>query len=185
MSDSQPPPENQDRRSFCKQAACIGLGAGLGLIPVGAGLGVLFDPVHRSDGKGGKGLAIRVTTLNALPNDGVPRKFPVVAEKVDAWNKSIAPVGAVYLRRTGEKQVEALNVVCPHAGCFVDYAADKNAYLCPCHDSLFSLNGAVQNPNSPSPRGMDTLVVEIREETEIWVVFQNFRAGTHEKIPVS
>jgi menaquinol-cytochrome c reductase iron-sulfur subunit len=42
----------------------------------------------------------------------------------------------------------------------------------------------VQDPKSPSPRGLDDLVVEIRNGTEVWVKFQNFRAGTHDKIPV-
>jgi hypothetical protein len=31
---------------------------------------------------------------------------------------------------------------------------------------------------------LDDLVVEIRNGTEVWVKFQNFRAGTHDKIPV-
>ena len=64
----------------------------------------------------------RVTTLDSIPNDGLPRKFPIIASRTDAWNKfPDAPIGAIYLRRTGEKKVEALNVVCPHAGCFVDF----------------------------------------------------------------
>ena len=37
---------------------------------------------------------------------------------------------------------------------------------------------------SPSPRGLDELEVEIRSDNEIWVKFQNFRAGEKEKIPV-
>src|SRR5260221_674567 len=81
-----------------------------------AGLAVYLDPLrHKSSGKG----SVRVASLEALPSDGIPRKFPVLATRVDAWNKfREVPIGAVYLRRTGD-QIEALNVVCPHAGCFV------------------------------------------------------------------
>jgi menaquinol-cytochrome c reductase iron-sulfur subunit len=91
----------------------------------------------------------------------------------------------VYLQRLADNQVRALNVVCPHAGCFVDYRpADGGHYLCPCHDSRFAKDGKILDPKSPSPRPLDELTVEIRNGSEVWVKFQNFRAGVHEKIPV-
>jgi menaquinol-cytochrome c reductase iron-sulfur subunit len=90
----------------------------------------------------------------------------------------------VYLQRLKDNKVRALNVVCPHAGCFVDYRAANNNYFCPCHNSSFGLDGSIQDPKSPSPRGLDELPVEIRNGSEVWVTFQNFRAGVHEKIPV-
>jgi Rieske Fe-S protein len=170
------------RRSFLKKAATVVLGF-LGILgPIGAGLAVLLDPLRR---KGPAGpMAVRVTTLGSLPDDGFPRKFAIVASRVDAWNRSAAtPIGAVYLRRAPGKPVQALNVVCPHAGCFVDFSAAKNGYLCPCHNSTFGLDGKINDPGSPSPRGLDELAVEIRNENEIWVRFQNYRAGVAEKIP--
>ena len=88
-----------------------------------------------------------------MPADGIPRKFAVIADRVDAWNKfPQVPIGAVYLRRTGDQTVEALNVVCPHAGGFVDYIAEKNCFICPLHDSKFSLDGKISDPKSPAPR---------------------------------
>ncbi|HMJ89583.1 MAG TPA: Rieske 2Fe-2S domain-containing protein [Candidatus Acidoferrum sp.] len=150
--------------------------------PIGAGLAVLLDPLRRKVDQ--TGTVVQVTTLLSLPEDGIPRKFPIVASHVDAWNRSAAsPIGAVYLRRVKGKPVQALNVVCPHAGCFVDYAAAKNSYLCPCHNSTFSLDGAINDPNSPSPRALDELTVEIRNTNEVWVKFQNYRAGVTAKIP--
>ena len=94
-----------------------------------------------------------------------------------------AAIGAVYLRREKGKPVEALNVACPHAGCFVDYVAARHGYLCPCHNSTFALDGKINDPKSPSPRALDTLEVEIRGEGEIWVRFQNYRAGVSTKVP--
>jgi Rieske Fe-S protein len=94
-------------------------------------------------------------------------------------------VGAVYLQRLAGKQVRALNVVCPHAGCFVDFRGAESCFHCPCHNSSFSLDGKVLDPKSPSPRALDDLPVEVRNGTEIWVQFQNFRAGVKEKTPVS
>ena len=179
----QPSKSTGDRRDFFKKACATVIGAILGLVPLGAGLTVFLDPLRR---KGSAGGPIQVTTLEALPKDGVPRIFPVLATRVDAWNKfTRVRVGAVYLRRTSEDKIEAVNVVCPHAGCFVDFLPDKNHYLCPCHNSTFTLTGKIEDAASPAPRGLDALEVEIRNQKEVWVKFQNFQAGRAEKIPVA
>ncbi len=93
-------------------------------------------------------------------------------------------MGAIYLRRTGENEVKAFNVVCPHAGCFVDYRGDMNSFFCPCHNSAFGLNGELADKRSPSPRGLDSLEAEVRGN-EVWVKFQNFQTGHATKIPVT
>src|SRR5439155_15359795 len=167
------------RRDFFKQALALILGAFASLAPLASGLLVFFDPLRR---KLAASEFVPVASLKALPEDGSPRKFSVIASRVDAWNKSPqTPIGAVYLRRTGEKAVQALNVVCPHAGCFVDLADE--GYSCPCHNSTFALTGQISSPSSPAPRGLDDLEVQIRKQTEVWVKFQNFRAGEAAKIP--
>jgi menaquinol-cytochrome c reductase iron-sulfur subunit len=170
-----------DRRSFMKKVASGVLGALALLGPVGAAIAFMFDPLRRK--ADGAGITVPVTTLDSLPEDGMPRKFPIIASRVDAWNKAPAsPIGAVYLRRLPGKPIQALNVSCPHAGCFVDYAPNINGYFCPCHDSAFDLDGSIKG-KSPSPRPLDQLTVEVRNENEVWVKFQNFRAGVAEKIP--
>jgi menaquinol-cytochrome c reductase iron-sulfur subunit len=182
---TQPPstPAGPERRDFLKKLLAGIIGSILGLAPVAAGLTVFLDPLRR---KSSAGAAVRVTSLEALPNDGIPRKFAVLASRVDAWNKfRQVPIGAVYLRRTGENEVHAFNVVCPHAGCFVDFLPERGHYLCPCHNSTFSLAGKIDDPSSPAARGLDSLEVEIRAQKEVWVKFQNFQAGSAEKIPVA
>jgi Rieske Fe-S protein len=176
------PPCCSDRRGFFKKLAANVLGTIITIVPFAAGLAVWLDPARRKAAVGGQ--LVRVATLNALPDDGVPRKFAVIASRVDAWNKSPeTAIGAVYLRREKAAKPRAFNVVCPHAGCFVEYVADRDCYLCPCHNSTFALNGTINDPGSPSPRGLDELEVEVRGEAEIWVKFQNFRAGVVEKTP--
>ncbi|MCS1411685.1 MAG: Cytochrome b6-f complex iron-sulfur subunit [Verrucomicrobia subdivision 3 bacterium] len=172
-----------ERRSFLT-TFLAGLTTALaGLIPPLTGLGVLLDPLRK---KSSLGKPIHVTNLAALPADGAPRKFSVVTDLSDAWNQfRNVPIGAVYLRRTEETTLEAFNVECPHAGCFVDYRGDDQNYLCPCHNSRFNIDGSVQDPNSPSPRGLDSLDVELRNGDEVWVRFQKFQAGKAEKQPRS
>ena len=176
-------PPQPERREFLKKACAVGLGTAATLVPLAAGVTVLLDPLRRKTQAGEKML---ITTLDALPKDGIPQKFAIVASRIDAWNKlPNAPVGAIYLRRTGETTAEAINVVCPHAGCFVDFRSDKKDYYCPCHNSAFAIDGKISDPASPSPRGLDTLEVEIRNGKEIWVLFQNFQTGKATKEPVA
>lgn len=171
-----------DRREFLTKTAAILVGGAVVAVPVVAGLCVLADPLRRQSEVGA---SVFVANLGSLPESGEPRKFPVLATLVDAWNRTPnVPIGAVYLARTKDGKVRALNVVCPHAGCFVNYRPDNNDYFCPCHSSRFSTDGQILDPKSPSPRPLDELPVEIRHGSEIWVTFQNFRAGVHEKIPV-
>jgi menaquinol-cytochrome c reductase iron-sulfur subunit len=176
-------PSASGRRGFIKRLLAGAIGAVLGLVPAAASLKFFLDPLRR---KSSVGEAVRVASLDALPADGVPRKFPVIADREDAWNKfANVPVGAVYLRRTPEGQLAAFNVVCPHAGCFVDFKPESGNFLCPCHDSLFTVDGKVANPASPAARPLDSLEIELRNEKEIWVRFQNYEAGKAQKIPVA
>lgn len=182
METPPAPHPTPDRREFLTKAAAVVIGGAIAAVPPIAGVCMLLDPLRRESSVGA---SVLVATLNSLPEGGEPRKFPVLATRVDAWNRTPnVPVGAVYLQRLKDNKVRALNVVCPHAGCFVDFRSAQGHYHCPCHDSSFALDGKILDPKSPSPRPLDDLPVEIRNGSEIWVTFQNFRAGVHEKIPV-
>jgi menaquinol-cytochrome c reductase iron-sulfur subunit len=85
--------------------------------------------------------------------------------------------------RTDERTIEAFSVICPHAGSFVDFVPERHCYLCQFHNSTVDFDGSINDPKIPIPRVLDSLEVEIRNETEIWVGFQNFRAGLAVKIP--
>jgi len=171
-----------DRRGFFKRAAAAVISALVMIPAVGSGLRMFLDPLRkRGDGVS----SVFVASLAALPSDGRPRRFQVIATRTDAWNKVTEPIGSVFLRRTQEGKVQALNASCPHAGCSVDFASTGGGYSCPCHDSVFGLDGAIASEASPSPRGMDELEVELRNGSDIWVHFQNFRAGEPEKIPLA
>lgn len=176
-------PGKPGRRNFFRQTLAGMFGATLVSFPFLSGLGVLLNPLWRRNEADD---LVHVGTLDALPDDGTPVKFPVVADKRDAWNTFIkVPIGAVYVRLLSNRKCEAFNVVCPHAGCYVDFVPDRRSYLCPCHRSTFTIDGRVSDPNSPSPRGLDPLVVEVRNNKEIWVKFQNFETGRSERVPVA
>ena len=169
------------RRNLLAAVSAILIGTFVGLTPLAAGLAMFLDPLlRRKKGGGGGGDAKfrRVATVEALPSDGTPVQVPVMADLTDAWNREPnQPIGAVYLRRDGGK-VECFNAICPHAGCFVGYSADRKVFQCPCHTSSFELSGERIMP-SPSPRNMDGLAVDEAKlkEGEIWIEFQNFYPG--------
>lgn len=186
-SRGAPSAADDDRRTFFSKAAAVTIGGVVGLCPVAAGLFTFLDPLRSRAKTGGDdepGQLVRVATLEALPDDGVPRQFPVIADRQDAWN--LFPkeaIGAVYLRREkGSDQIEAFNATCPHAGCFVNFVPGRNAYQCPCHDSAFDVSG--HREYGPSPRDLDSLVAEVRSDGEqqaIWVRYVNFVVGIEKK----
>ena len=156
------------------------IGIGLLVVPLGAGLLFLLNPLRRRAGQHGFS---RVASVESLPM-GIPRHFMVRGQRRDAWEVGAqVPLGAVYLVRQ-EAGIRAFQVICPHAGCFVGYETDKRQFLCPCHDSSFRLDGSIADPGSPSPRGLDELEVKI-EKGEVLVRYEEFRPGVGERIAVS
>jgi Rieske Fe-S protein len=148
---------------------------------VAAGLASFLNPLRQ---KRQAGQFMRLATLEALPTDGTPLKATISMDRVDAWNRvANQPVGAVFLRRVGADEVRAIHVVCPHAGCFVTFDAEKRGFFCPCHNASFDIEGRRTDAVSSSPRDLDTLEVdpERLKQGEVWVKFQNFRTGTAEK----
>ncbi|MBM3880581.1 MAG: Rieske (2Fe-2S) protein [Verrucomicrobia bacterium] len=175
--------QSPSRRGWLGGMLAAGLAAFATGFPVALGVRCLLDPLRRK--RRAPELFVRIANLSALPADGAPRRFPVLSERVNVWTKTRGvPVGAVFLRRLGEASVEAFNVVCPHAGCVVQVAAEGGGYLCPCHNSAFGLDGRIADPGSPSPRGLDALATELRHGEEVWVKFQNFRTGVRDQIPI-
>jgi menaquinol-cytochrome c reductase iron-sulfur subunit len=172
-------PRDEQRRSFLKGLGAMAAGALAGITPVLAGAATLLDPLRRPSAEGDM---VMVTKLSAFSDANVPRRMTVSATRTDAWTThQDTPVGAVYVRRA-EDGISVLSAVCPHAGCFINLRPDRTGFACPCHRSAFALDGA--RLEGPSPRDMDALEVEIRNEDEIWVRFQSFRPGIENKVPI-
>jgi menaquinol-cytochrome c reductase iron-sulfur subunit len=176
------PPPQPDRRTYLTKAAAVVVGGLIAVVAPVAGLLTFLDPLRR---KSLDRTMVRVTSLASLPSSGNPHKLPVLDTLIDAWNRTDnVPVGSVFVEKIGKDSVRVLNAICPHLGCSVGFNAEKNAFFCPCHKSSFTLAGKILDPRSPSPRAMDELHAEVRDNGEVWVKFQNFRKGTADKIPV-
>lgn len=180
------PPNHSDepRRGFIQQAtaAVVGLVALLG--PLAAGIVTFVNPLRRASAATGN--FRRVTTLDAVPANGQPYRFPIIADRNDAWSHyPPEPIGAVFLtRKEGEQLPTAFTAICPHLGCNVDWKPADTCFFCPCHNASFAVTGERTDAKSPSPRDLDPLTVEIRNGNEVWVDYRIFKGGTAERVSV-
>jgi menaquinol-cytochrome c reductase iron-sulfur subunit len=188
-ASSTTPADSAARRSFIVRLAATIVGAIAALFPFAVGWGVITNPLRRSRSASGGEEAdsskfVRVCPLDALPADGVPHEFAVVADMTDAWTHAAAQrIGAVFLTRSAKdpNAVTAFTATCPHLGCSVEFDAAKKEYECPCHKSGFAIDG--EKLFGPSRRGLDSLPVKFEDKAgakEILVKFERFKGGIAE-----
>lgn len=190
------PGHDRPRRNFVLELGSLIIGGVTGLAGLVSGLIVFFDPLGRakkapgkyaSQAASGKEGFLRLATLDSVPTNAGPRRFPVITDVRDAWNFIPGqPIGAVYVERTGTNTVRVLHATCPHAGCSVSFSVEAQQFHCPCHNSAFGLAGEkIDRPGkeNPSPRPMDELEVDPEKlaQGEIWIKFENYFTGIHEK----
>jgi menaquinol-cytochrome c reductase iron-sulfur subunit len=178
MNSSAP----ETRRGFLGRAIALLAGGTALLTPAVLGSVAFLNPLRR---KGPGGGFRKLATLGQIPKDGTPLRLAVLDERTDAWIRyPIDAVGAVFLRRTGNDRVEALQTICPHLGCSITFqaSAEGGQFVCPCHQAHFDLNGKRTEADSQSPRNMDALEVEIRNRNEVWVKYETFIPGRAEKV---
>jgi menaquinol-cytochrome c reductase iron-sulfur subunit len=100
-----------------------------------------------------------------------PVKKLITVEQRDGWRKVISEK-AVYVIKDANGQLGVLSSVCTHLGCSLAWRAEKDNFLCPCHNGLFAADGKLLE--GPPPRGMDRLESKV-EEGMLKVHYQYFR----------
>lgn len=173
MADNDP-----DRRKFLKVATCA-LGGGVGLVAAVPVLRFVIDPATKT-----------TVTTPSEPLDlgnvdrfrvgAPPRRVEVIAPLVkDGWTSARDVVlGAAWIRRTEPTKIEALSAVCPHLGCAIGW--EGKDFLCPCHDSRFSING--EKMSGPSERGLDPLPVQIKDG-RLQLTWVRYKTGSSSREP--
>jgi Rieske Fe-S protein len=135
------------RRDFIKiTTAAVGtfIGAAIGL----PAINFLIDPALKSS----KADAwIPLGKLEAF-EIGKPTLATFNRSTVNGWEKSVNNYG-VFVLRTSDTETLVLSNKCTHLGCHVNWNADKQEYICPCHDAQFGINGEVLG--GPPPRPLD------------------------------
>jgi Rieske Fe-S protein len=168
------------RRGFMKTVTGW-LSAALGAVVAIPGLGFLASPLRRETVTGGK-TPLRVAGTAEL-KPGKPLRCDVRGQLIDAWSRQPdVKLGSCWLVKSeADGNLRAFSTVCPHLGCGIDWNEGQRRFVCPCHESYFSLDGKVIT--GPSPRDMDELDVTA-EAAEVKVVYRRFRVGTPKKVEV-
>ena len=103
-------------------------------------------------------------SLAALP-DGKPTEIVVQRQRHDAWKKSVDKMSVWALKRD-DGQVVAYSPRCTHLGCGYRWISERDLFVCPCHDSTFSIDGEVLS--GPAPRALDRFETRI-EGDRLWL----------------
>jgi len=86
----------------------------------------------------------------------------VVAGPVDRFERGSVTAfqnGGFYLARLPSGGFLALSRECTHLGCTVGWDEEQGRFVCPCHASVYDLEGRVLR--SPAPRPLDLYAVRI------------------------
>jgi Rieske Fe-S protein len=171
-------PGAASRRRFLELATgCLGVGLGAALIiPAGRlALGVAGRQTVTSTAEPIDALAVE--QVGATPIAVTLR----AASVRDAWATTRdVPLGVAFVRKDAGGAIRALSGVCPHLGCTIGFDPAQGKYVCPCHDSLFALEG--DRLTGPSKRGLDELPVTVLDG-RVRILWVRYRLGTARKEP--
>jgi Rieske Fe-S protein len=120
---------------------------------------------------------VKIADLQAIPI-GEPVRLNFMQAEQDAFIKQDA-LHSVWVIRNSATEITAYSPICPHAGCYYNWSAQLRRFACPCHASVFELNGPVVS--GPAPRPLDTLPIKI-ENGSLFLTWKRFRSGVAEKI---
>jgi len=173
MSNPEPDELLSSRRRFLKFA--------IGALTFAGGLVLslpLIRTIYRSAPLKATGWS-EATKLASLPLNR-PSNVKFQTESEDAYIRGSA-VHSVWVIRHSEKELTVFSPVCTHLGCYYAWNQNTERFECPCHASVFSIDGRVLG--GPAPRPLDTLQYKVENST-LYIRWEEFKAGTTEKIEV-
>ncbi|HUB06959.1 MAG TPA: Rieske (2Fe-2S) protein [Myxococcales bacterium] len=147
-------------------AALLGLGPPIASVLGAAGVAGVREPTG----------ALPLGRLDELGEE--PREIGLTGEVRDGWMKRTEALGSVWASREGAG-VRVFSSTCPHLGCAVDWDPSARHFVCPCHDSVFALDGRVLS--GPSPRPLDELPAQIDAAGRVTCRWLRFAPGVPAK----
>ena len=82
--------------------------------------------------------------------DNAPTPIALRVVREDGYSQIIER-RVVFLVKTGESSVTALDPTCTHLGCRVSWDAEARVLRCPCHGGVYDHLGQVKNGPPPAP----------------------------------
>jgi menaquinol-cytochrome c reductase iron-sulfur subunit len=102
-------------------------------------------------------LWVKATDLSKLPVNS-PEEVVFRRNRVDGWKISSEKATAWVVKQS-DNQVVAFAPQCTHLGCAYHWDEQKKNFLCPCHSSVFAIDGRVLS--GPAPRPLDRYSVRV------------------------
>ncbi len=101
----------------------------------------------------------------SIRSDGfMPVGTVATLEKTGSLKTKIAGKTVLVLPNKAQNNAfRALNLTCTHAGCIVDWQAEDKAFVCPCHDSHFAVDGQVLQ--GPAQKPLQTYQAKVEGNT--------------------
>lgn len=150
-----------ERRKFMEMAtiALSGAMAMLVGIPI---VGYLLAPAFRNAARK------RIKLLDDIGQlkSGEPMGREYIVERKDGW-VTTSEVRRAYILSNAEGGLVVFSSICTHAGCSVDWKGD--AFVCPCHDGRFDLQG--RRVGGPPPRPLVRLPHQL-EGNQLFIVVE-------------
>ena len=85
-----------------------------------------------------------------MPN--VPTEITFRRNRVDGWRVT-SEKSTAWVVKVSDTNVIAFAPQCTHLGCVYHWEQNQAEFVCPCHNSLFSIDGEVKG--GPAPRPLD------------------------------
>ena len=123
-----------------------------------------------------KELLSKATPLRDLPV-GRPADVAYTEMASDGFLRR-ETVRHVWVVRKSETEATVFSPICPHLGCRYDWDPADSLFKCPCHASVFRLDGTVVA--GPAERPLDTLPAEVRDGV-LYVEWEQFEVGIPKK----
>ena len=82
---------------------------------------------------------------------------------------------SLLVANTSSQGLKAWDAYCPHAGCEVGWSDPDDEVVCPCHQSRFSVDGAVKQP--PARAGLDSYSARLSPDKQTLIVDLSGSAG--------
>jgi menaquinol-cytochrome c reductase iron-sulfur subunit len=137
------------RRDFIK----VTTGIVGGVIGAAIGLPSIFYLIDPALQEGGKDIWVSIGKFEDM-QVGVPYPFSFTRVQVNGWERTSSSFGGFAIRKSDNPDdLLILNSRCTHLSCTVNWNAEAQEYICPCHDAAFDIEGKVLG--GPPPRPLD------------------------------
>lgn len=156
-----------NRRSFFGVLLCVGSAGMSAILAVPVLRYVLYPLYAKSSTKPWSPIG----DMKGFSNLSQPILTPLDLKQVDGW-REVDSSQTVYVTKDPQGALGVLSSICPHMGCTIAFRQGQNDFYCPCHGSVFKVDGT--HVSGPSPRDMDPLPHKI-EDGKLLVKFEYFR----------